>query len=77
MSSVARHSHCVFQVIISCCRVLCIKEMKSALSMLYIVNRVISANSSLLFCFKRSNTKTPKDFNKCVECADQHKYTIL
>ena len=42
ISLVTRHTDCIFRELIPCCQAFCIKEMKSALSRLYIVNRVVT-----------------------------------
>ncbi len=77
ISHVARNPDYISWVIIPCCRAFCIKEMKSALSMLYVVNRVFSADNVLQFCFKGPNTLTSRGCNKCVESADKYEHTIL
>lgn len=38
-SFVARHADFIFWEVIPCCRAICIKEMKSAFSISYVVNR--------------------------------------
>ncbi len=47
ISPVARNVDCIFRVIVLFCQAFCIKEMKSALSMFYVVNRVFSASNVL------------------------------
>ncbi len=47
ISPIARHTDCIFWELIPCSQAFYIKEMKLALSRLYIINRVFSANNVL------------------------------
>ena len=40
-------THYIFRVVIPCCQAFCIKEMKLALSMLYVVNRIFPTSNVL------------------------------
>ena len=77
ISPVACNGDCIFRVVLACCRALCIKEMKSALSMLYIVNCILSTSNVLYFFFKGLNIKRSRGCNKCVECIGRDKHIIL
>lgn len=71
------YAECIFWKLVFCYRVLCIQEMKSTLSRLYIINQIFSVNNVLYFCFKRLNTPITKSYNKCMKIAESYKYTIL
>ena len=47
ISHVARYADCIFWGVIPCCQIFCINEMKSALLMLYVINRVFLASNVL------------------------------